>query len=50
MLQNQMRNLGMEILTYAIKQNSKRGDQGIDMFRDEIVLATLRGYSPEVAP
>lgn len=45
-----MRNLGMEILTYAIKQNSKKNGEGIDMFRDEIVLATLRAYSPEVAP
>lgn len=43
-------------MTYVIKQNYRRNkNQGInaknlERFRDDILNATLRAYSPDIAP
>ena len=50
------RNSAVEIMTYVIKQNYRRNqNQGInaknlERFRDDILNATLRAYSPDIAP
>lgn len=50
------RNCAVEILTFVIKQNYRRNqNQGVnannlERYRDEILNATLRAYSPEIAP
>ena len=46
-----MRNQCIEILTYMIKLNRKKGGvANVEQFRDDILVATLKAYSPEVAP
>jgi hypothetical protein len=46
-----MRNQCIEILTYMIKLNRKKGSPAnVEQFRDDILVATLKAYSPEVAP
>jgi hypothetical protein len=54
--ENNVRNTSIEILTYVIKINFRKNkDQvlshkNLDRFRDEILHATLRAYSPDMAP
>jgi len=41
-------------LTYVIKQNYKYGDDHelnpLDQYRDQLLLETLKAYSPNIAP
>jgi len=50
--ENSVRNSSIEILTFIIKQNYKKNNNqaNLEAFREEILDATLKAYSPEVAP
>ena len=61
MLQNQnfegsVRNSSLEILTYVMKinyrknQNQALSQKNLERFREDILQATLRAYSPDIAP
>ena len=56
MLSNQtyetnVKNSSIEILTYVVKINHRKNkNKMVDKFRDDILQATLRAYSPDTAP
>ena len=49
-----MKNNCIEIMTLVIKQNYKHGDFGelnpLDSYREQLLLETLKAYSPNIAP
>jgi len=47
-----VRNQCIEILTHIIKQNFRKNKNHCNLheFKDEILIATLKAYSPDIAP
>lgn len=47
-----MRNVSIEILTYLIKLNLRKNNNKCDIsqFRENLLITTLKAYSPDVAP
>ena len=48
---NNIRNQSIEILTFIIKSNYRKNENkaNINSLRDEVLIATLKAYSPEIA-
>jgi len=49
--QNNIRNTCIELLTHIIKQSHRSANaQNLEAYRDDILIATLKAYSPDIAP
>lgn len=54
--QNNIRNTCIELLTHIIKQSHRSGSgtgnaaSSLEGYRDDILIATLKAYSPDIAP